>query len=361
MKYNRRKRSKLVVYLPLFLSVSSFLGFLYFLYKDGHISFSSWLNTEKTGEDFLSRESMPNAHIIPKSAITSSAVAAKMFSRHNYSHGEFARHSYTNGVWWPQLLDINPVYTKIPLGTSSSDKVSYPQYISLLELIEQWNPDLPDIPAEFLETLQHFNYSDLKEREIAARFRDAEVPFKLYDVPEVNKVTEKWSVDYLSSTTRYSGARVERAEHNHFMFWSHKNMHRVDPNWKQPTDTVSMSFAKWNELAMSADHYKLPNDTAHYYFHVNARAGDRSGFVAKDLSFFATDTKNFFITNVAANKGIQCRFGMRGIIAETHYDGGRNMVAMIKGQKRYILTPPYTCKYLGNVVVLIIAFNAHNV
>ena len=38
---------------------------------------------------------------------------------------------------------------------------------------------------------------------------------------------------------------------------------------------------------------------------------------------------------------------MRGIIAETHYDSGKNMVAMVKGSKRYILTPPYTCPKLG--------------
>lgn len=348
MKYNRRKRSKLVVYLPLLLSVGSFLGFFYFLYKDGHISFSGWSDVESTGrEDVLERK---RPIIAQKTVITASAVASQLFSNHNNSEAqklEFARHSYTNGIWWPKLLDINPVYRKLAPGTGNADKVSYPQYISLLELIEQWNPDHPDIPTNFMETLQHFNYSDSNEREIAARYRDAEVPFKLYAVPEVNKVTDKWTVDYLSSKTRYSGARVERAEHNHFMFWSHKNMRRVDPNWKQPTDTVSMSFAKWHELAMAADQNKLSNESEHYYFHTNAMPGDRSGFVAKDLSFFATDTKNFFITNVAANKGIQCRFGMRGIIAETHYDGGKNMVAMIKGQKRYILTPPYTCEYLG--------------
>ena len=38
---------------------------------------------------------------------------------------------------------------------------------------------------------------------------------------------------------------------------------------------------------------------------------------------------------------------MRGIIAEAHYDQGKNMVAMIKGRKRYILTPPQTCEQLS--------------
>ena len=45
--------------------------------------------------------------------------------------------------------------------------------------------------------------------------------------------------------------------------------------------------------------------------------------------------------------GIQCRFGMRGVIAESHYDSGRNSIAMIRGSKRYILTPPESCKYLA--------------
>jgi hypothetical protein len=142
--------------------------------------------------------------------------------------------------------------------------------------------------------------------------------------------------------------RVEVAEANHFMFWSHNSMKGIDPNWKPPTETIKMSFPEWRKIAADADMNKLPNNTKHYYFHANAPIGDKkSTFVARDLKFFSTSQENFFITNVPANKGIQCRFGMRGIIAETHYDGGRNMVAMLKGQKRYILSPPYACKYLG--------------
>jgi hypothetical protein len=48
-------------------------------------------------------------------------------------------------------------------------------------------------------------------------------------------------------------------------------------------------------------------------------------------------------------KGIQCRFGERGVTAATHFDSGRNMVAMMKGAKRYILSPPRECSKLGVV------------
>lgn len=73
----------------------------------------------------------------------------------------------------------------------------------------------------------------------------------------------------------------------------------------------------------------------------------RSHFVTKDLPCFTPQKENFFVTDVRKNKGVQCRFGMRGVIAEAHYDGGRNMVAMLRGAKRYILTPPTSCAHLN--------------
>jgi len=55
----------------------------------------------------------------------------------------------------------------------------------------------------------------------------------------------------------------------------------------------------------------------------------------------------FFGFNPKDQKGIQCRFGERGVVAATHYDAGRNMIAMMTGAKRYILAPPNQCSKLG--------------
>lgn len=46
-------------------------------------------------------------------------------------------------------------------------------------------------------------------------------------------------------------------------------------------------------------------------------------------------------------RGIHCRFGMPGIIAEAHYDAGRNFVFMTRGRKRYILSAPTVCPHLA--------------
>ena len=221
----------------------------------------------------------------------------------------------------------------------------YPLYKPLLEIIQEWNPDNPDLPSFFIETLQHFNYSCPIERQIAIQFRDNELPFKLYDIPNVKEVVKLWNDEYLSKIMKKDMTiRIEKSKTNHFMFWKSKPY----LNFKKPTEYIQMSFDQWLSLAKKADQEKLSSEVEHYYFHKSEVIGSpRSTFVGRDLNIFTPSTENFFVTNLRLNKGIQCRFGMRGIIAETHYDSGRNMIAMLRGKKRYILTPPHTCKYLG--------------
>lgn len=236
-------------------------------------------------------------------------------------------------VQWPSLAHYN--------------QYQYPRYKTLLDVVSSWNPDHPDPPRNFTETLQHFNYSNPQERKMAEIYRNAEVPFKLYDVPEIDRVSRKWSNSYLSLMMSNERIHVEKSKSNHFMYWT--NSRRGLPkDFVPPTELIDMKFDDWLAIATHADQYKLTNESSHYYYMVGSRPGDKkNSFVARDLPLFSTGSPNFFITNPSANKGIQCRLAMRGIISECHYDSGKNMIAMIHGAKRYILTPPHTCKYLG--------------
>lgn len=239
-------------------------------------------------------------------------------------------------VYWPPLQAL----------PEEGDTRTYPHYKSLLDLVSAWNPDTPDPPAEFHETLQHFNYSDPAERAMAEQYRNAELPFKLYDVPGFYKVSRKWTDAYLQENMVDQLAHVEQSESNHFMYWNTNGANRE--GYIPPTELVDLSFSKWLRLAHRADENKITSDAKHYYFMMGSPPRDRgSNFISRDLKLFSTKTNNFFITDTKANKGIQCRFGMRGIVAEAHYDSGRNMVAMLRGEKRYILSPPSACKKLG--------------
>lgn len=242
--------------------------------------------------------------------------------------------------WWGGVIERpNPV----PL-----DMKSYPNYLNLYDVVTRWNPDIPDPPSVFRETLAHFNYSCPRERAMAEAYRDAELPFKVYDVPELDRAAARWTDEFLSKEFRKLGSvHVERSVNNHFMYWTTKGGREPD-GYKPPTEIITdMSFDEWVTLAIKADESKLDNTTEHYYLMSNAPARDHGRtFISRDLPFFGTRENNFFITNVEANKGIQCRLAMRGVLSEAHYDSGRNMVAMLTGVKRYVLNPPSACKAL---------------
>lgn len=227
----------------------------------------------------------------------------------------------------------------------------------LYDIVTKWNPDNPEVPDDFVETLQHFDYGDEEERAIALKYRENEVPFKLYNVSDFNRVAQLWTDEYLLKAlpTNTIRTHVERSDTNHFMFWTRKGL-RAHTEFKEPTEVIrDMPFREWLAEAKKADAEKLSNASSHLYFMSSAEAFENGRtFISRDLKLFSTHKDNFFISNVRANKGIQCRFGMRGIIAEAHYDSGRNMVAMLKGSKRYILAPPWACDKLG-----IISDNKH--
>lgn len=200
---------------------------------------------------------------------------------------------------------------------------TYPVYDTLLNHLTAWNPDNPDPPSLFRETLQHFNFSDPVQREIALSFREAELPFKLYDVPNVNEVVKKWSNEYLASVLeRDTAINTLTSKNNHFQYWKKQKEGGKAGSTKldRPTGSVKMPFKEWLAIVQAADRDKLAADQPHYYFRKNNPADEKQkSFVGRDLSIFSTSEDNFFISDVSKNKGIQCRFGMRGIIAESHW------------------------------------------
>lgn len=144
------------------------------------------------------------------------------------------RPSKTNSqsVEWPILFQtdkvselIDVIHTKLDSGERLSDSLStldrYPIYNSLLDIVTSWNPDNPEIPLMFRESLQHFNYSDPHELKLAVLFRTAEIPFKLYDIPDIDSTVSKWTDTYLSQVLKtQNGIHIERSKDNHFMYWS---------------------------------------------------------------------------------------------------------------------------------------------
>ena len=219
-----------------------------------------------------------------------------------------------------------------------------------MDLLNNWNPDTTDIPAMHYDSLCHFDFSDSTGREAAENYRKAELPFVVYNVPEVNEVVNKWSdVDYLNGRLKNQRYRSETSTSNHFMYFREggkkkvKDINGTLTKWVPPTSSVQITFEDWLKVAIQGQ--TAPLETReHIYFRVTApNLHGPNGWIFDELSIFQPK-KSFFMVNPSKQRGIHCRFGMKSVIAECHYDASRNMVAMLGGLRRWILSHPKNCK-----------------
>jgi hypothetical protein len=248
-------------------------------------------------------------------------------------------------------------YTYPDIRLDLPEPGTYPEFRSLGTVMAAWPQD-QDNEGIITETLMHFNYSDPVEKEAARRFRDHELPFKLYDVPEITAAGAKWTDDYLTQQFDQSGlyvaGSVQEALSNYILFFTRWDLFTLG---LPPVRYNDWNYAKWNEHAKYADAVRLSFDLPHFYFQAAHFLGEfyetrtRWSFLARDLpSFSYPETgfrESFFVFHPDPQRGLQCRFSERGVLSSSHYDGTRNFITMVKGAKRYILAPPRECSKLG--------------
>jgi hypothetical protein len=224
----------------------------------------------------------------------------------------------------------------------------YPKEYPILDLLNNWNTDETDIPAMHYNSLCYFDYQT--ERYKAENYRKAEVPFVVYNVPEVDTVVQKWrDVDYLSNKLKNIKYRSETSADNHFMYFRDTKSRRVKGingtlvDWTPPTKPIQISFGDWLKVAVTGQNMSL-EEREHIYFRVTAPSvSGPNSWLFEELSWFQPKP-SFFVVKPSDQRGIHCRFGMRSIIAESHYDGSRNFVVGLGGMRRWILSHPRNCQ-----------------
>lgn len=234
----------------------------------------------------------------------------------------------------------------------------YPKAWKTMDIIANWNPDDTNPHPAIYQGICKFDFeTDFEKIE---NYRKAEVPFVIQNDPDVMWTVERWShPQFMKDMLGSKSYRAEYSENNHFMYWmvgggrKKKNKKFVKPEgWSQPTKNIRMTFDDWLDKANSTSSKTGIHDP-HWYFRLigcgdwkncDKKSGDE--FVFNELPFFYP-RKSVYMVDPAEQKGIHCRFGMRGVIAENHYDGSRNMIALINGERRYILNHPNQCPKLA--------------
>ena len=136
-----------------------------------------------------------------------------------------------------------------------------------------------------------------------------------------------------------------------------KKLNKIQ-NWQPPTENIRMTYVDWLQHANVTDD-QLGPDNPHWYFrligcgHMGEGTEDgscdkgSSEWLFDELTFFQPrqndEKRSMYIVEPDHQKGIHCRFGMKGVIAENHFDLSRNAIALLGGQRRYILANPAQC------------------
>ena len=228
---------------------------------------------------------------------------------------------------------------------------NYPLTYALPKILNNWNADSADLPIRHYDSLCHFDYQNATQAQQALNYRLAEVPFIAYNIPELDKAVKKWNdFDYLSDHLGHKKYRTETSKNNHFMYWRKALAGSADflqsnkgKEWSEPTTVANMKFHDWLEMAVKGQNMSL-EDRTHQYFRVSTSAGGND-WLYSELPFFQPK-ESLFVVDPAEHKGIHCRFGMKSVIAEAHFDGSRNSVAMLGGLRRWILAHPDQCSHM---------------
>ncbi|KAL7539353.1 hypothetical protein ACHAXR_009206 [Thalassiosira sp. AJA248-18] len=276
---------------------------------------------------------------------------------------------------------------------------AYPRAWKATDVLENWDPNdtttLPPAHRDVYQGLCIFDYQ--KQYDIARAYRDAEKPFIIRNDPNVMAASKRWSdPHYLLKHLPDGKVYTERSPTNHFMFYNAKLGGHVK-HWKQPAnDAIGMTYREWLERALEREAATLKspeilaqvkelrmerideekggrlyssldddeivqdNDTEvekrskFYYLRINGWVEDAEDgtdkFIFDELPFFDPRKKedsDLYFVDPAAQRGVNCRFGMRGIVAENHFDLSRNMLAVLEGQRRIVVGHPSQCKKMA--------------
>jgi hypothetical protein len=282
----------------------------------------------------------------------------------------------------------------LPLGKG------YPMLFPLSSILSEWSSDTISVPPTYgrYSSVRVFDYAT--EREEALRYRRAEVPFVVRGIPSLDIALPLWSDDAYLTRVMNGGDGLKDKSYtaevnensNHFMYWN-KAKAKKEKTYTPPTEEGEITPKDWFKLAKEVmkeveeeERAQLPSwwfsnsseaiksrigistpvlspvsrkKRKLYYMRASTdfKRSEVNSWITRDLTFLDAKTKSpngdaeadFFIADEAQQRGIHCRFGMPGIIAEAHYDGGRNFITMQRGKKRYILSPPSEC---GNLHLL---------
>jgi hypothetical protein len=273
-------------------------------------------------------------------------------------HGTLYRHHPDAAA---DFIDIVTEDEKSGVHCPLYPPMGYPKAWRIMDIVTNWNPDDTDPEVKDRAIYQGICAFDVMTDQIKIdNYRRAEVPFVVRNDPSVLRTVKRWNhPTYLRDLIGDEKHRTELSHSNHFMFWSlpranqRRGLRQTPQGWREPTEATMMPYGEWLSHANVTG---IRNDQDHWYYRLIGCGAFRncdkhsSEYLFDELPFFKPfpdEEEGMYVVEGRQQKGIHCRFGMRGTIAENHWDGSRNMIALLSGARRYILSHPNQCPKLS--------------
>jgi hypothetical protein len=241
------------------------------------------------------------------------------------------------------------------------------------------------------------NYSNPDDVNMASLYSKEGIPFIYFNVPPLDHASAEWTLPFLHEQMGSTPRLVEQSTRgNKFIYFKLQSFFldaganlrglatishalakdvfsAMADGWRPPQVLHPMSFMKFIRKVAQAEKYESAGDRTLQYMVMSAREGASTDWVRRALWFFGptSDASQSSATGIRSSarekqidaqmrlarkafpfsgdgrggekaapsqiwKGINCRFGMRGVVAAAHFDGHANYVAMVRGRKRYV-------------------------
>ena len=277
----------------------------------------------------------------------------------------------------------------------------YPKEFPILDVLRHWpTNDTTNIMQRTIhQGICELDFATMDHSTVHTlirRYQDAEVPFVVRNDPAAIQTAFRWNSRSQDHERNYEHSnsylhwllqgRVFRAEFSTtptMMYWNRQWQHKAETldqkAFREPTAIRPLSYAQWYTMTSSmhsSDETSVsPPQREYAYLRADACLPQHAqnctamhrypiGVCPHGLGYYAqlshanelynelpmfnpyhASSRPYQIDPHLQN-GIQCRFGSAGITAVSHFDNMRNWIAMLQGQRRYILSHPRNCDSL---------------
>jgi hypothetical protein len=238
---------------------------------------------ERTISAFRNKEATGHIENLNKLLGAHHASRAKNLLKHGYQNSavpakDVARmHSRVSGVDYslhgPFANEHNST-RKDRITCPEVPAKNYPVTYGIRDITDNWNADDTQIPPVHFDSLCHFDY--VTEYHKAERYQRAELPFVVYNYPDVDDSVREWSdLEYLRRKIGKDDYKTEVSDNNHFMFFRNARNGKTPEGWKPPTTVEGMGFDTFIEHAVHSNNLTL-EERDHMYFRVSGAQSSKS-------------------------------------------------------------------------------------